>query len=167
MIILLMGVTGSGKTTVGSNLALRLGWVFADADDFHSIENKQKMAAGMALNDEDRAPWLEALRQQILTWLAEKQSAVLACSALKQSYRAKLLVHPDVRLVYLKGSYELIASRLTERVAHYATESLLASQFATLEEPTEAITIDVSPTVDEIANEICFRLNLPRGANAE
>lgn len=167
MIILLMGVSGSGKTKIGGALAARTGWTFADADDFHSAENKQKMAAGIALTDADRASWLEVLRQQILSWLAKKQSAVLACSALKQSYRDTLLIHPDVRLLYLKGSYELIASRLRERNSHYAKETLLSSQFATLEEPADAITIDVNQPVQEILDEISLRLNLPKGSHAQ
>jgi gluconokinase len=167
MIILLMGVTGSGKTKIGSALAARLGWEFADADDFHSAENKQKMAAGIALTDADRAPWLAALRSQISTWLAKKQSAVLACSALKQSYRDMLLIHTDVHLVYLKGSYDLIASRLRERASHYATEALLSSQFATLEEPADAITIDVNQPPEKILDEISVQLNLPKGPHAQ
>lgn len=167
MIILLMGVSGSGKTKIGGALAARLGWEFTDGDDFHSAENKQKMAAGIPLTDTDREPWLETLRRQISSWLAKNQSAVLACSALKQSYRETLLIHPDVRLVYLKGSYELIASRLRERASHYATETLLSSQFATLEEPSDAITIDVSQPPEKILDEISFRLNLPKGSHAQ
>lgn len=166
MIVVLMGVAGSGKTTIGTALAARLHWAFADADEFHSAENKQKMAAGDALGDNDRAPWLKNLQRQISDWLAAQQSAVLACSALKQSYRDFLMIHPDVRLVYLKGSYDLIASRLRPRVAHYATDSLLSSQFATLEEPGNALTIDINHSVAEILNEICLRLNLPAGSHA-
>jgi gluconokinase len=166
MIVVLMGVAGSGKTTIGTALAARLHWTFADADDFHSAENKQKMAAGVALTDHERAPWLSSLRQQISKWLAAQQSAVLACSALKQNYRDALLIHPDVRLVYLKGSYELIAARLRERASHYATEALLSSQFATLEEPADALTIDINHPVAEIVDEICLRLNLTAGSHA-
>ena len=167
MIILLMGVSGSGKTKIGDALASREGWIFADADDFHSAENKQKMAGGNALTDADRAPWLAALQSQISAWLAKKQSAVLACSALKQNYREALLIHPDVRAVYLKGPYELIASRLRERGSHYATESLLSSQFTTLEEPSDAITIDVNQPPEKIVDEISFRLNLSKGPHAQ
>jgi gluconokinase len=166
MIVVLMGVSGSGKTTIGAALAARLHWVFADADEFHSAQNKQKMAAGNALTDDQRAPWLKNLQQQISGWLAAHQSAVLACSALKQSYREALTIHPDVRLVYLKGSYDLIAPRIRERVSHYATESLLSSQFATLEEPGNALTIDINHSIPEIVDEICLRLNLTAGSHA-
>lgn len=167
MIILLMGVTGSGKTTIGSALAARLAWAFADADDFHSAENKQKMAGGAALTDADRAPWLDALRRQISAWLAKNQSAVLACSALKQSYREALLIHEDVSLVYLKGPCELIASRVRERISHYATETLLSSQFTTLEEPSDATIVDVNHSVEEIISEIYFRLKLHKESHAQ
>lgn len=166
MIVVLMGVSGSGKTTIGAALAARLHWAFADADEFHSAENKQKMAAGIALSDDERAPWLNSLQQQISGWLAAQQSAALACSALKQTYRDDLLVHPDVRLVFLKGSYDVIAPRIRERVSHYATESLLSSQFAALEEPRDALAIDINQSVSEILDEICVRLNLTAGSHA-
>src|SRR5277367_6439266 len=113
MVILLMGVTGSGKTAVGMALAEVLGWRFIDADDFHSPANVAKMRAGIPLNDDDRAPWLAALHVAIENWLRSKTDVVLACSALKQSYRDQLMFSPDVRLVYLHGSYELIAQRLS------------------------------------------------------
>jgi gluconokinase len=166
VIIILMGVSGSGMTKIGTAMAARLGWTFAD-DDFHSAENKQKMADGIAHTDADRAPWLDALHHQISAWLAQNQNAVLACSALKQSYREALLINPEVHLVYLKGSYELIASRLRERTSHYAREPLLSSQFATLEEPSGAITIDVNHSPQEILNEISFQLNLPKGPHEQ
>jgi gluconokinase len=166
MIVVLMGVSGSGKTTIGAALAARLHWAVADADEFHSAQNKQKMAAGIALTDDERAPWLKTLRQQISSWLAAQQSAVLACSALKQTYREALMIHPDVRLVYLKGSYDIIASRIRGRVAHYVTESLLSSQFATLEEPRDALAVDINQSVSEILDEICLRLNLAAGSHA-
>jgi gluconokinase len=167
MIIILMGVSGSGKTKIGADLAARSGWTFAEADDIHSAENKQKMASGIALTDTDRAPWLDVLHRQISSWLTQNQNAALACSALKQSYREALLFNPEVHLVYLKGSYELIASRLRERTSHYAREPLLSSQFATLEEPSGAITIDVNHSPQEILNEISFRLNLPKGPHEQ
>ncbi len=133
-----MGVTGSGKTTVGTLLAAQLGWEFADADQFHPAANVEKMARGIALTDADREPWLRALHDAIVQWLADGKNVVLACSALKRSYREKLGIGGEVRLVYLKGSYDLIAARLRERHGHFATEAILAGQFAALQEPDEA-----------------------------
>ena len=155
-----MGVTGSGKTTVGQLLAARLGYISADADDFHSAANKEKMHKGIPLADADRLPWLAAMHQQIARWLAAKQNAVLACSALKNSYRRQLWEGPEVRFVYLKGSYELIAERLRGRTGHFADEHILAAQFADLEEPSEATVVDVRAAPPEIVDEICQRLGL-------
>jgi gluconokinase len=160
MVIVVMGVTGSGKTTIGSLLAKRRGWHFADADQFHSAANKAKMHAGIPLTDADRIPWLETLHQQIQKWLAEKRNVVLACSALKQSYRDLLWHGPEVQFVYLKGSYELIAQRLRERKGHFADEHILAGQFTDLEEPADAIVVDINKSPDEIAAELCRRLGL-------
>jgi gluconokinase len=162
MIIVVMGVTGSGKTTVGQLLAARLGYLFADADDFHSAANKDKMHKGIPLTDADRLPWLAAMHDQIAKWVDSKQDAVLACSALKQSYRQQLWSGPEVRFVYLKGSYELIAQRLRARKGHFADKHILAGQFADLEEPTDAdaIVVDISKTPGEIVEEICHRLGL-------
>ena len=115
MIILVMGVTGAGKTTIGSLLAQQLDWEFVDADSFHSPENVEKIRQGIALSDADRAPWLRAIRDAILKWIAERKNVVLACSALKREYREELVVGPEVKVVYLKGSYELISSRLRAR----------------------------------------------------
>lgn len=161
MIIVVMGPTGSGKTTIGSLLAQRLGWDFVDADRFHSAANKAKMHAGIPLTDSDRLPWLIAIHDQIAKWIALKQNVVLACSALKQSYRQLLWNGPDVQFVYLKGSYDLIAERLRARCGHFADEHILAGQFADLEEPTDAITVDIHPSPEEIVDEICRRLDLP------
>jgi gluconokinase len=160
MVIVVIGVTGSGKTTIGSLLAKRRGWHFADADQFHSAANKAKMHAGIPLTDADRIPWLETLHQQIQKWLAEKRNVVLACSALKQSYRDLLWHGPEVQFVYLKGSYELIAQRLRERKGHFADEHILAGQFTDLEEPADAIVVDINKSPDEIAAELCRRLGL-------
>jgi gluconokinase len=160
MVIVVMGVTGSGKTTIGNQLAARLGWHFADADDFHSAANKEKMHKGIPLTDADRLPWLAAIHDQIAKWLALKQNVVLACSALKQSYRELLWSGPEVRFVYLKGSYELIAERLRARKGHFADEHILAGQFRDLEEPSDAIAVDIGASPEEIVDEICRRLDL-------
>jgi gluconokinase len=159
-IILVMGVVGSGKTTIGRLLAQQLGREFADADSFHSAENVEKIRQGIALTDADRAPWLRALRDAILTWIAERKNVVLACSALKQKYREELLLSPEVKLVYLKGSRELILSRLRARHGHFATEKLLASQLETLEEPEDAVSVDVSGAPEKIVAEIRKKLGL-------
>jgi gluconokinase len=160
MIILVMGVTGSGKTTVGKALAESVHWQFADADDFHSPANISKMRAGIPLDDADRVPWLAALRMQIDNWLRAGTNAVLACSALKHAYREQLVASSEVRVVYLRGSRELIAKRLKERHGHYMDPNLLPSQFATLEEPRDALAVDVDASVDEIVGRIRTVLNL-------
>ena len=163
MIVLLMGPAGSGKTTVGKLLAKQLSWEFSDGDDFHSAANKKKMSRGVGLTDEDRVPWLHSIRDAMDQWLAERRSVILACSALKRSYRERLGVHAnsqDIKLVYLKGSYDLLLERLRARKGHYATEGLLASQLADIEEPTDAITVDVSGSPEQIVVEIRKRLGL-------
>ena len=162
MVILLMGVTGSGKTTVGRALAESLRWQFIDADDFHPPSNVAKMRAGIPLDDADRAPWLAALRTHIVGWLSSEANVVLACSALKQAYRDEVVVSPDVRLVYLRGSSQLITARLRERHGHYMDRNLLSSQFATLEEPRDAIVVEVDASVDEIVKQIQKGVGVPR-----
>ena len=159
LIIILMGVTGAGKTTVGRLLAAKLRWQFADADDFHSPESVAKMRAGIPLSDSDRAPWLEALHNAVTTWAAEHKNVVLACSALKHVYRDELRT-PETRFVYLKGSYALIAARLRDRHGHFATESILNGQFADLQEPENAIMVTVDQTPEDIASELVLRLQL-------
>src|SRR5215467_11290623 len=160
MIILVMGVVGAGKTTIGSLLAQQLGWKLVDADSFHSAENIEKIRQGIPLSDADRTPWLRAIRAASLKWIAERRNVVLACSALKQKYRQELLVSPDVKLVYLKGSPELILSRLQARHGHFATERLLTSQLETLEEPEDAPSVDVSGAPEEIVSEIRAKMGL-------
>ena len=160
MVILLMGVSGSGKTTVGTLLAHQLGWQFADADDYHSAANKDKMRHGIPLTDADRAPWLATLRSLIAGWIADGTNAVLACSALKQSYRDELRVSDAVRVVYLKVSPEILSQRLLERHGHYMKQDMLDSQLATLEEPHNALAIDGSKSPPEIVNDIRQRLGL-------
>lgn len=160
MIVVLMGVAGSGKTTVGQLLSHQLDWEFADADDFHPSANVEKMTRGVPLTDADRIPWLARLRELILAWMAEGKSGVVACSALKESYREQLRVGPEVRIVFLKGSPELLQTRLAARSGHYMKAAMLSSQLATLEEPTDAITIDASGTVDEVVGEVRRSLRL-------
>ena len=160
-IILIMGVTGSGKTTVGHLLADSLGWAFSDADDFHPPANVAKMSAGIALTDDDRDPWLTALRSHIECQLAADQQTVVACSALKAAYRTRLI--PDsglVHLVYLKGATELLAARLANRSGHFAPPALLTSQLATLEPPVEALMLDIAVPPEQLVTEISSRCGL-------
>ena len=157
MVVLLMGVTGSGKTTVGHALAQALGCEFADADDFHSAANRSKMHAGIPLTDEDREPWLRALHDQIGAWLAAGKTAVLACSALKESYRAALIggtVPGAVQFVLLSGPASVIQDRLEARKGHYMPPSLLRSQIDTLEPPNNALEVCVAQTVPAIVQQI-------------
>jgi gluconokinase len=152
---IIMGVAGSGKTTVGRALAAALGWEFYDGDDYHPPENIAKMAAGIPLRDADRYPWLETLRCLIASRLRDGRSFVLACSALKAGYRDVLLKdNPGGQLIYLKGDYALIRDRLLRRSGHYMKSELLDSQFEALEEPDHAFTVDIRLTVDEIVRRI-------------
>jgi gluconokinase len=160
MIVIVMGVVGVGKTTVGSLLAGQLGWAFADADDFHPQFNVEKIRRGIPLTDDDRRPWLERLRAEISGWVAEGRNVVLACSALKRSYRQELEVGPEVQFVYLKGSASLIAQRLRSRKGHFADEQILASQFADLEEPEAVVTAEADSTPREIVHDIRLKLGM-------
>ena len=154
MIVLVMGVSGVGKTTVGRALAQATGWEFADADDFHPEANKAKMRAGVALDDGDRAPWLAALHAAIVDWVAGERNVVLACSALKEEYRRQLVIGPEVRLVFLDAPFAVIARRMAERHGHFMNPGLLEDQFATLEAPREAISIDATLAVPAIVGAI-------------
>src|SRR5215472_9202909 len=160
MIVIVMGVVGAGTTTICNLLAAQLGWELADADDFHPQSNVEKIRKGISLNDEDREPWLDRLRVAILGWIARGRNVVLACSALKRAYRARLQASPDVRFVYLKGSAALIANRLRARHGHFAGESILAGQLADLEEPKDAVTVEVSESPEQIVSDIRKALNL-------
>jgi len=160
VIVLLMGPAGSGKTTVGELLASQLGWEFADGDNFHSPANIEKMARSVPLDDNDRIPWLNSIREAMEQWNAQRRNVVLACSALKKSYRDRLQIISGVKLFYLKGTYDLLLERLHSRKGHYATEQLLASQIADLEEPADAITVDVAHSPEEVVAEIRKQLAL-------
>ena len=158
-----MGVVGAGKTTVGRLLAGQLDWEFVDADRFHSPANVEKIRLGIPLDDADRAPWLKVIREAIHRWIARKQNVVLACSALKKIYREELDGGADVKLVYLKGRYDIIYERLSLRRAHFASEKLLASQFAILEEPEDGVVVDVEQSPEVLVEEIRRRLGLKPG----
>jgi gluconokinase len=160
LIVVVMGVTGAGKTTIGRLLAAQLGWEFADADQFHPKTNVEKMSRGVALTDADREPWLAAMRSAILAWISQNRNAVLACSALKRAYRSELMVGPEVRFVYLRGNYEAVARQLRVRHGHFATESILADQFATLEEPDNAVVVDVGDDPAQMVAEIRHHLGM-------
>ncbi|GAB1715218.1 MAG: gluconate kinase, SKI family [Nitrobacter sp.] len=156
--LIVMGVSGSGKSTIADALGRRLGWVVEDADQFHSKSNIEKMSAGIALTDDDRWSWLRAVAAEIGRKRANGTSIIMACSALKRAYRDILVQgHRDTRIVYLRGNKNLIADRLRARNAHFMPSGLLQSQFQTLEEPTEderPIVVDVDATVDDIADRI-------------
>jgi len=151
MLIVIMGVSGSGKSTVGKSLADRLNWPFFDADDFHPQSNKDKMASGMPLTDQDRFPWLHL----IVDRLSKEPNSILACSALKSSYRSILnMASDEIKWAYLEGDYETIKKRMEERAGHFMKPDLLRSQFDTLEIPTDAIKVDVTLPVDHIVATI-------------
>ena len=157
-----MGVSGCGKSSVASMLARRMGWAFAEADTFHSAANVEKMRSGIPLTDEDRWPWLHAIATWIDDNLAAGRDCVVACSALRRAYRERLAGgHENVRFVYLRGDYDLVASRLAGRTGHYMPASLLASQFRTLEEPgsdENPLVFDVERPLDEIVEAIAINI---------
>lgn len=160
MIVVIMGVSGSGKTTIGTLLANELGWSFYDADDFHNQTNRDKMSQGIPLTDQDRSTWLESLSELIRENVNSATSIVLACSALKETYRAVLNVGGQVKFVYLKGTYSEIESRLKNRTGHFMPVKLLKSQFETLEEPIDSLVIDLTLSPEEIIQLIRKGLTL-------
>lgn len=156
----IMGVSGSGKTSIGERLASLLGCPFYDADDFHPPENVAKMSSGRPLSDEDRSPWLAALAALIQEHVESGQLAVLACSALKERYRAQLRVAPCVRFIYLNGSFDCIWDRMSSRAGHYMKPDMLRSQFEALEPPSaeEALIVDITPSIDDVMRTILATL---------
>jgi gluconokinase len=164
MVILVMGTTGAGKSTVGKLLAARLGWAFLDADDYHPPTNIEKMKHGIPLTDADRRPWLANIHAELLGLRQAKQDLVLACSALKQSYRDQLSAGLDFRVVYLRGTYDQMRRHIEARHGHFAGEAILTGQFADLEEPKDALVLDVSHSPEQLVVEAIplLRLSPPR-----
>ena len=161
MIVVLMGVSGCGKSTIGALLAQRLGWRFCEGDDFHPPENIEKMSAGVALTDRDRMPWLAQIKREIDACSCDESNVVWACSALRDRYRAILAADvPDIRFVYLNGDREIIRERMAARRDHYMQSGMLDSQLASLEEPDDATSIDIGSTPDEIVSHIIRELGL-------
>jgi gluconokinase len=163
VIVIVFGVSGAGKTTIGKLLAKRLSWRFLEADDFHLRGNIEKMRDGLPLTDKDRWPWLKFLREQIERSLAANENAVLACSALKRKYRERLRVSDNVKFVLLRGDYALVEKQLHSRRGHFMNSDLLRSQFVDLEEPEsdeDAVTIELGRTPEELVEEIETTLHL-------
>lgn len=154
-VVVLMGVSGSGKTTVGRGFAEATGWAFEEGDRWHPAANVAKMRSGQPLNDGDRWPWLDALANAIGEWIATDRRTILACSALKQAYRERLAGgRPEVAFAYLKGTQELVGSRVASRRHEYMPSTLLPSQFATLEEPVQAIALDIGETPARLISQL-------------
>src|SRR5215471_10063258 len=165
--IIIFGVSGAGKTTVGKLLALELGWQFLEADDFHPAPNIEKMRSGRPLADEDRWQWLDRLREQIEQLLSAEENAVLACSALKRVYRDRLRVSNEVKFVFLRGDHALVEKQLRSRRGHFMNAALLQSQFDDLEEPQadeHALTVALGRAPEEIVEEIEAKLHLAKSA---
>jgi gluconokinase len=163
VILILMGVTASGKTTIGTRLAAAEHWEYAEGDDYHSEANKAKMRAGIPLTDEDRAPWLAKLHELLLGWYRSGTSGVLACSALKQAYRDRLsegIPSTELHFVLLEVPREVLEQRLAARKNHYMSPALLDSQIATLETPRDAIRVAADRPPDEVVREILHAIGV-------
>jgi gluconokinase len=162
MIILIMGVAGAGKTTVGRELAAALGWRFFDGDAFHSAEHIEQLGRGIPLTDEDRRPWLAKIRKAIGVWIEHQEPVVFACSLLKAAYRVSVLAgySDQVRIVYLKAGRSLLQQRLSKRTGHFVGEALLPSQWDILEEPTDAVVVDAAQSTASLVVQIRSALNL-------
>jgi gluconokinase len=163
VIIIIFGVSGAGKTTIGKLLARELGWRFVEADDFHPAANIEKMWSGHPLTDEDRWPWLDCLREQVERLLSAGVNAVLACSALKRAYRDRLRVSDEVKLVFLRGNYALVETQIRSRRRHFMDASLLQSQFEDLEEPQpdeNVLPVELGSTPEEIVGKIEAEMHL-------
>jgi gluconokinase len=160
MIILITGVTGSGKSTIGRLLGAQLHWKFYEGDDFHPAVNIEKLRHGVPLDDEDRLPWLTAIRDTIHAVIDRGEDAVIACSALKESYRRMLQINADVVVIHLQANPELVAERLKHRTGHFMNRTLIQSQFETLEQPAAALKIDAGLSPGEVVRLIRDRLSL-------
>ena len=160
MVIVIMGVSGSGKTTIGKKISKSLGWKFYEGDDYHPQKNVEKMSNGIPLNDEDRKPWLQNLSRIIAEMINEKENAVITCSALKKIYRNIIKINDEVKFVYLKSSYDLIKKRMKQRNNHFMKADMLASQFEALEEPEDAISVSIDKSEEQILKEIYKQLKL-------
>lgn len=160
MVIILIGVSGSGKTTIGKLLTKKLNWKFIEGDDFHSKKNKEKMENGIPLTSADRKPWLLSLKKIITKSLEKNENIIIACSALKKAYRKILKINRKVKFVYLKGDFKIIKERIENRKNHFFKVALLESQFNDLEEPKNILNIDIKNDPEFITNKIIKELNL-------
>ena len=158
MVLIIMGVSGCGKTTIGKMLSTKLNWKYFEGDEYHPPENIEKMKNGIPLDDSDRQPWLLTLRSIIQDSQDKKVNIILTCSSLKESYRKILKINNEVKFVYLKGSYGLIEKRMNERKDHFMKPGMLKSQFDALEEPTDAIIVDIDNSLENILIQILNKL---------
>ena len=163
-VLIVMGVAGSGKTTIGRLLAERTGWEFKDADDYHSVDNVAKMSAGIPLTDRERVPWLETLRREVVAVSLEAgKPTILACSALRAAYRVRLgALDPRVRVIWLKGDFRLMRERMERRKGHFMDADMLASQYESLEEPEDALIVDAADPPEVVVDTIIRKSGLPQ-----
>jgi gluconokinase len=158
MIFIVMGVSGSGKTTVGKTVSSQFGWKFYEGDEYHPAKNMEKMKNGIPLNDKDRLPWLLCLKKIIEEALENKENIIISCSALKEAYRKILKINNDVKFIYLKGSYDLVKKRMEERGSHFFKPAMLKSQLDDLEEPKDVIEIDISGSKDSVVKDVITKI---------